>query len=150
MLQIIQLERFLPQREDIDLQMFEIEDEGEEDVHLDCVLTEYDLFEFIERQLIHAEADEIVEHGKQGSIILSIRAAGELRKDGVVGSLQESLVSLAPIEYLSHEDSLCVLTLDPREELFGVGVGSHYLFIECVDKLYALLDQLGILHPFVT
>ena len=145
-LQIVQLQRFLPLREHIDLQLLKIENKGKEYVHFDCILTKNNLLEFIERQLIHAETNQIVENCKQSTIILPISTTRELRKDCIVSTPKESAVTLSAIEHLPHEDPLSVLALSRRKELLSVGVRRHYLFVEAVDQLYALLDQLRILH----
>ena len=145
-LQIVQLQRFLPLRENIDLQLLKIENKGKEYVHFDRILTKNNLLEFIERQLIHAETNQIVENCKQSTIILSISTTGKLRKDCIVSTLKKSAITFSSIEYLLHEDALSVLALNRRKELLCVGIRRHYLLVECVDQLYALLDQLRILH----
>jgi hypothetical protein len=126
--------------------LLKIENKGKEYVHFDCILTKNNLLEFIERQLIHAETNQIVENCKQSTIILPISTTGELRKDCIVSTPKESAVTLSAIEHLPHEDPLSVLALSRRKELLSVGVRRHYLFVEAVDQLYALLDQLRILH----
>ncbi len=113
-------------------------------------MTEHDLLELIEGQFVHAEADEVVEDGEEGGVVLAVGGGGEEGEDGVVGSLEEGAVSFAAIEDLPHEDPLRVFALYASEELLGMRVRSHYLLVEAVDQLDAFLDQLGVFHPFVT
>lgn len=94
------------------LQLLEIEDEAEDHIHLDGVLTKHDLLELVEGQFVHTEADEVVEDCKEGGVVLAVGGGGEEGEDRVVGGLEEGAVSLTAIEDLSHKDPLGVFALD--------------------------------------
>ena len=76
---------FLPFLESIFSQRVEIEYKSEQDIHLDCILAENDLFELIERELIHPEADDIGEDGEESAVVLSVGRTWELHEDGIIG-----------------------------------------------------------------
>ena len=137
---------FLPQWENLACEQIEIEDESEKDVDFDLVLTEDNLLELTKRKLIHPEADKIREDCKESAIIFTISGWGESGEDEVIGDLEECAVPLAAIENLFHENPLGVLTLELGEELLGMGVGGHFVFIEGVDEEDAFFDQLWIFH----
>lgn len=99
----------MPLGEYLCLQFFEIEQEGEEDVDFDWVLTKNDLLELVEGEFVHAEADEVGEDCEESGIVFAVCRGGKLRKDGIVGGLQECPVALAAIEYLLHEYAFSVL-----------------------------------------
>ena len=124
---------FLPERTDLGGKGLEIKDEGEEDVHLDDVLAEDDLFELGEGQFVHSETDEVGEDGEESAVVLAVGVTRETSEDAVVGHLDEAPVSFGPIENLLHEYAFSVLALQLREVVLGMGVGRHFVLVEGVD-----------------
>jgi hypothetical protein len=91
------------------LEQLQVEDEGEEYVHFDLILSEYYFFKFVEGEFVHAEADEVGEECEEGAIVFAVGGGGEASEDGVVGDFEESAVAFASIEHLFHEYPFGVL-----------------------------------------
>ena len=139
---------FLPLRKNLVSEHIKVKDKTEKDIHLDLILTQNNLLELIERQLIHSETDKICENSQESPIIFTISTRGKLIKDEVISYFKKSPIPLTAIEYLLHKNPFCILALKLSEKFLSVRIRSHFVLIECVDKKNAFFDQLRIFHMY--
>lgn len=124
---------FRPHIDNLLLQGLEVKNEPQKHMHFNHVLTEHDFLELRERQLIKPETDQVREYRKQRGVVLAIGHGGVQLENHVIRGLEEPLVPFNAVEHLFKEHPLSVFALEGGEELGGVRIWGHYVFVEGVN-----------------
>lgn len=69
-------------------------------MHFDHILSEYNFFKLLERQLIESEADKISKKGEKGGVIFAIGHGWIHFEYEIIRCFEEAFISLYAVEYL--------------------------------------------------
>lgn len=117
-------------------QQLRIEHELQERVHLDRILTQYELLVVFNRQFFESEKTNVSEDHVQ-DLVVSISSNRIYRVKNLVEGFEEFFVADAAVEDLFYEDFL-VRVLGTHQKIICMGVNCFNNWIECSDAFDAL------------